>query len=165
VWRNPVLDRYETGRWFDRVVVPLAFGSLFLLFLLRAGWFRDTVRYTLQGIALAPVFIAAIRYHRRWPFRVLNWKWVRHIGTLSYTLYLVHYMVLLEVENRLGWGRVPTLALSLLIALAIAQLVHWLIERPIAGLRRKLSGIERGRPPARPADARPAPGAAVAGPG
>src|SRR5213075_526599 len=59
---NPVLDRMPfTDRTWRRVLLPLGVTLLLVTFVVRDFGFRETVRYTLQGIALVPVFVVAIR--------------------------------------------------------------------------------------------------------
>jgi peptidoglycan/LPS O-acetylase OafA/YrhL len=150
---NPIL---ETPRGSDRVwkyvALPAGLVLLFLTFLLRAPWFRETIRYTLQGVALTPVFVAAIRFPSWGPFRLLNTRPLTFIGALSYTLYLTHQVVIMALLDRF-----PTLganalgAVALAIAVAIAYAVHVLVEKPCAKLRRRLSG-GRGRRRSRSAE-------------
>ncbi len=58
------------------------------------------------------------------------WQW---LGALSYPLYLFHPLVLHQLEQAqlgLSWGGWPRFALCLLLSLAIAQLLHHVVERP-----------------------------------
>lgn len=134
---NPMLDpwRGTAARW--RV---LFFGGCALMVFsvaYRADWFRETLRYTLQGIALVPMFVVAIRDPQWGPMRLLNWAPVRRVGLLSYSLYLCHQVILVLV-----WVASPTMnkllsgSLSLALALLFSTaMLHW-IERP-AGRARK----------------------------
>ena len=60
------------------------------------------------------------------------------IGTLSYSLYLIHQTVLITVQRLTYSHPVPQATLSLLIATGIAWGIYQLIERPCAKLRRQL---------------------------
>ena len=138
---NPMLDRPRLpAPWFRWLVLPAGAALLIFCFVYRAPWFRETLRYSLQGIGLTPIFIGAMREPGFLPFRLLNLRPVRRMGVLSYTLYLVHQVVLYSVER---WqGRAPALllaALALLVSLLAAELVHRAIERPCARLRRRLA--------------------------
>ena len=141
VFYNPTMDRwYPAERRWRYLYVPLAVAALLLSFLYRNGVFRDTVRYSLQGLALMPIFIAAIRFPHWLPFRVLNTRPMELIGRLSYSLYLLHYGALEFV-----WRHLPTIgavaqglsAFGLSVALAAA--IYVFIERPCANLRRRLT--------------------------
>jgi peptidoglycan/LPS O-acetylase OafA/YrhL len=149
VGMNPVLDppigREGLWKW---LLLPAGIALLLVTFLFRASWFRETIRYSLQGIALTPVFVSAVRFPRWLPFRALNAKPVALVGVLSYTLYLAHEVALLGLyswfpaANR--WA-VATSAFA--IAFAVALAVHRFVERPTARLRQRLT---RGVPVARP---------------
>jgi peptidoglycan/LPS O-acetylase OafA/YrhL len=149
---NPVLDRVRVGDGVLRfVLVPLALVGLAASFVIRDPWFQETVAYTVQGICLFPLFIAAVHLSTWGPFRVLNLGWVKFVGVLSYSIYLVHPAVLWGVNE---WARpVPALAqavLGLAITLAIAYGIYLAVEKPAARLRRRLS---RALIPPRPAEA------------
>lgn len=81
------------------VMLPLSLVVLLGSFVLREVAFRETWRYTVQGLALLPVFIAVIRHPDWLPFRFLNWPWVRHLGVVSYAFYLVHSLVLASLMD------------------------------------------------------------------
>src|ERR1700681_1796400 len=77
-------------RWAALMAVPV----LLLTFLYRNEVFRDTWLYTFQSIALLPLFAYVIRDRFSLAFRALNLRWLAELGTLSYSLYLVHAVVL-----------------------------------------------------------------------
>jgi peptidoglycan/LPS O-acetylase OafA/YrhL len=138
---NPVLHDPLHG-WFLRRMkwlVPLCVVVLLGTFLVREQSFRETLRYTLQGLALIPLFIAAIHYQKSWPVLFLNLPVVRFLGVLSYTLYLCHDVIMETVARVRMTGGFVTGAVSLACALAFATLVHYWIERPCTKIRRRLS--------------------------
>jgi len=141
VWHNPVLDApLLAEKWWKRLLLPGALGVLAACLVVRGEVFRETLRYTLQGLALAPVMIAAIRF-RHWPlFRPLNWRPVAFLGVLSYSFYLVHFAVISAVQ-RIAPGLDALLQglLALAIALALAALMYRYVERPCARLRQRLT--------------------------
>jgi peptidoglycan/LPS O-acetylase OafA/YrhL len=69
----------------------------------RDAYFRETFRYSLQGLALMPVFYFAIKYAAHFPFTLLNHSWVARIGVYSYAMYLVHYIVIKLIEKNVPW--------------------------------------------------------------
>jgi peptidoglycan/LPS O-acetylase OafA/YrhL len=102
VYRNPVRDRVPGSESLWRIlVVPLAVLALLLTLFVRAEWFRETLRYSLQGMALIPLFAAAIRFPGWLVFRWLNWRPVAFLGVLSYSLYLVHFGAIFIVRDAL----------------------------------------------------------------
>jgi peptidoglycan/LPS O-acetylase OafA/YrhL len=140
VWNNPVLDRPLFSDATLKVrVLPAALLVLAACLVIRGNAFRDTLRYSLQGIALTAVFISAIRLPRWGAFRLLNCRVAILIGTLSYSLYLVHQIVIFTVERILvSWWPALQAALSLAIAMAIAWAIYQVIEKPCARLRQRL---------------------------
>lgn len=61
-------------------------------------------------------------------------KFTVFLGTISYSLYLIHYtlcvkVVLAQLENR-GWGLIPASAVALLVGLLVASIITFRIERP-----------------------------------
>jgi peptidoglycan/LPS O-acetylase OafA/YrhL len=138
---NPVLHDplYE---WFLRRMtwlLPLCLAVLLGTFLYRGDSFRETLRYTLQGLALIPLFIAAIHYQKSWPVVLLNLPFVRFLGVLSYSLYLCHFIFLENIERVWATNPVLTGAVSLACALCFATFVHYWIERPCTRIRKRLS--------------------------
>jgi peptidoglycan/LPS O-acetylase OafA/YrhL len=139
---NPMLEEPSQTyrRVWRNVFLPLGLAVLLFSFTYRAPWFRETLRYTLQGLALTPLFVVAMREPRLGPFRLLNLPAVRHIGVLSYSLYLVHHVVIYAVEAQLPEIHVVARGLlCLALSLVLAESVHRLIERPCARLRRRLA--------------------------
>ena len=125
-----------------QVLLPLGLVTLAVCFALGGHLgLRESVRYSLQGIALMPVFVAAVRYPDAPLFRPLNWAPVRHLGTLSYSLYLLHGVVINAfAQTTLS---VPVrVACEMALSIAAAQTICWLIERPCARLRARLSTEE-----------------------
>jgi peptidoglycan/LPS O-acetylase OafA/YrhL len=125
-------------------ILPLGVIVLLGTFLERDDGFRETLRYTLQGLALIPLFIAAMHYQMSWPVQFLNLSTVRFLGVLSYSLYLCHSIIMASVER--NWSANPVLAgaISLAGALAFATLVHYWIERPCTRIRKRLSKVMIG---------------------
>ena len=74
-------------------------------------------------------------------FAWLNHPAVRYVGVLTYTLYLVHLIVLLKLQSvfpSAASGRLIAAAITLVVSLTIAVTIHHLIEKPLARLRKRL---------------------------
>jgi len=133
---NPALDaagaRLGTG---VKALALVAGTSLLLLCLLvRDAAFRETLRYTLQGVAFLPIFWLAVR-HPTWPvFAPLNWRPAVLMGKLSYTFYLAHFFFL-EVVASLLQQQVVVALVAFGCSLLFAYLVYLGVERPCARLR------------------------------
>jgi len=159
-WRNPAIDpiRHGTERRHQIVSAGLAAAGLLALgatVVFRAPWFRETVRYSIQGIALLPIFQAAVRYPHWLAFRPLNWAPIRTLGVLSYSIYLVHFLVLMIVARYFGKSHLILNGVGFPLSLALAALMHVAIERPSARLKTLWTAQPSGRenrdiPPAHP---------------
>lgn len=138
---NPVLDApYGSDRLWKYFLLPAGITLLLFAFVYRSPEFRYTFRYTIQGIGLYSVFIAAIRFPDWGLFQVLNWSWMRFIGLLSYSLYLVHDIVLQLVYLYLPQLHMAVQgAISLLISFTLAYAMYRYIELPCGKLRKQLS--------------------------
>jgi peptidoglycan/LPS O-acetylase OafA/YrhL len=111
-----------------------------LSFAYRGPVFRETFRYSIQGIALYPVFIVAVRYPAWGPFRLLNHPALSFLGALSYPAYLLHH-VLLNALSLLSPDHAPLRALvALTLTFALAYVIHELVEKPCLRLRKRISG-------------------------
>jgi len=124
VWNNPALDKPQTRpHLWKYLILPAAFAALLACLVYRAPAFRETWRYSIQGVALTFVFIAAIRF-ADWPlFRFLSLKPVAFIGVLSYSMYLVHQVLIDAIGNLLPQAHPLQRAV---IALAATVCVAWL---------------------------------------
>jgi peptidoglycan/LPS O-acetylase OafA/YrhL len=142
VWANPVLDRAPINeRMLKFVWLPLGLAAVVASLIPRAPSFEQTFRYTLQSFGLFPFFIAAVRWHDRGLFRLLNLRPVRYLGLLSYSLYLMHMFGLWAAGQ---WTNMPLLLNGVVVfavLTVLAVLIHRFIEKPCAGLRRRLSAI------------------------
>jgi peptidoglycan/LPS O-acetylase OafA/YrhL len=144
VWGNPMLDgggrdsSSVQSRVWMLVALPIAVVTLLATFLIRDPGFRETLRYTLQGLALGPIFVCAIRWPEALVFRPLNLRAVRFVGTLSYSLYLLHFVILNLLEAHTGLPRVPRAVVAFGIALVLSWGIYELVEKPCAKLRKRL---------------------------
>ena len=132
-----------------RVLYPTLIGCAICLgvsFIWRDPMFRSTLRYTLQGVALMPVFYYAVQNSDHFIFRPLNSWVVRKIGIYSYTLYLVH-LVILNALWRAGFTQDGAIAaaLAMILSLIWAALVYELAEKPLHGLRARLNSLRPAR--------------------
>ena len=124
-----------------------------LTFAYRNQIFRDTIRYSLQSIALMPVFFLITLPRENIVTRFLEWRVLRHLGRLSYSMYLIHHTLFHHFYHY----RRPGLLLAcviFLLSFGYAQAMRTLIELPIQraqGCRAK----EKGRAGVVPIDARP----------
>jgi peptidoglycan/LPS O-acetylase OafA/YrhL len=134
------LHRAPTMSVCQWVVLATAVATLLLTLLYRDPTFRETIRYSLQGLALMPLFYFAVRFSNNQPFRHLNSPLAITLGTFSYAIYLIHYVVI-----KLIAANAPAIAAksfilfptALLISIAFAAAVDRFVDSYFRQLRRK----------------------------
>lgn len=147
---NPVLDRIPAAHartdWTVAVVcIAVLIGTL----LYRDETFRLTARYTLQSLAIAPLIYLAVARSERRPFRWLNAAPLAYIGTISYTIYLFHHIILLGIAKhwpQLHWSGLMLAGAAL--TLAVAEPMRRWVDTPFARLRKVLHRKSAAHAPA-----------------
>jgi peptidoglycan/LPS O-acetylase OafA/YrhL len=123
------------NRWADKLLNPLLFTFSVVYILILApclsarfeGRYEWPVGYTLRGLFISIVLLYVVRKPISLPGRILNLGFLRHVGIISYSLYL--------------WQQMFTGPYSFLFPLnifaifACAELSYFLVERPSLGLR------------------------------
>lgn len=130
VWEE---DRFN--RWANKLLHPLLFASSVLYivilapclsarFAARYDW---PIGYTLRGALISIVLLYVVRKPLSFSGRILNLRVLRHVGIISYSLYLWQQMFT---------GPFSFLfPLNIVIVFACAELSYFLIERPSLRLR------------------------------
>jgi peptidoglycan/LPS O-acetylase OafA/YrhL len=136
-----LLELKECAGLMRRLESPYAFlGAALLLaatFLVRNAEFRETARYTVQGITFIPIFFAIIFVPRFALLRaalanpILVW-----IGKLSYSLYLWHLPAFNLLEFVYPQMRpIEQYSLAVVLSFAVASLSYYGIEKRFLALR------------------------------
>lgn len=146
--QTPACERIFERKRLELYIAPVCLVTLLLTFVVRNPVFRETLRYTLQGLAIGPLLYYVVRYPETWIGRLLNTAVLSYIGLLSYSLYLIHAVVLLHLQRVIS-GEVASGALSLLIAITLAFITRVLIEKPTDKLRARLRHRDAVPPHAR----------------
>jgi peptidoglycan/LPS O-acetylase OafA/YrhL len=140
VVKNPAreLDRsgaMSVGQW---AILLVAAAGLALSLLYRDAAFRETARYSIQGLSLMPVFYFAVRFAGHPLFRPLNSPWAVRLGVYSYAIYLVHYVAMRVIATHVPAiaGR-PFLMLpsALLVSIAYAAAIDRIVDPYFRRLR------------------------------
>lgn len=140
LWRNP---------WLGRIAAPMsrrdwATAALCVLVLLATFLYRDeafrlTLRFTLQSVAIAGLIFLAVAHATEWPFRWLNARPLVYFGSISYTVYLSHHLILLGLAKHWPqWGWFGLTASGALLTVLVAEPMRRWVEQPCAELRRRL---------------------------
>jgi len=123
----------------------LACAGLLLLiatFCWRDEAYRQTFRYSLQSLALIPVFYYVVASPAAWQTRWLTWKPLRWLGWISYTVYLVHFGIQEKLQIYTSWPPFWIGVAALALSLLAAQAVRHFIDIPLrhrAHSRRKVA--------------------------
>ncbi|MFZ2989210.1 acyltransferase family protein [Ideonella sp.] len=118
----------------------LSVGILLLLLSLtyRNPIFRESLRYTIQGVGIALIFHSLIETDTP-KFSLFTNSIVIWLGAVSYSLYLWHWLCLIALEN--AWPILMSTWIGhlifVLLSLAVAHLSHRFIERPLLTLGRR----------------------------
>jgi peptidoglycan/LPS O-acetylase OafA/YrhL len=141
----------------DRLILPrkgqtMAFlGALLVLatsLLPRSIIYKESLRYTVQALALYVIFSFIISNIGHWSVRWLEWKPLRYLGWISYVLYLSHDFILNVLTRRWPDRFTFTGPLAFLISLVFATLVRYTLELPLQRLRARLrhTSVSAGQP-------------------
>ena len=146
---NPVFgDRPLLAR--RRQFAGFAVAMLLLLGTLvpRSYLYRESLRYTLQALALYVIFSFVVANARHWSVAWLEWLPLRYIGWISYVLYLSHDFILNVVSTRYPGHPRLLGPLAFVIAVAFATAMRYSLELPLQRLRARFRRVPESAPTA-----------------
>jgi len=112
----------------------------------RSEIYRESLRYTVQALALYAVFGFVVSHAKHWSVAWLEWTPLRYLGWISYVLYLSHDF-LLNVVNALAhrsmWLVGP---LVFAISVAFATVIRYSLELPLQRLRARFRRVPEKDP-------------------
>ena len=120
------------------ICVAVSIAALLFSLLYRNPEFRETWRYTLQGVAMMPLFYFAISHSKLWLFKPLNWKPLVFIGKISYTFYLSHFVIIYIASKLLGDTFFAKNVVALVGTIIFSTVMYYYVEQHFASLRKKL---------------------------
>ncbi len=128
----------------------LAFAGAVLLLVAslfpRSYVYKESLRYTIQALALYVVFSFVISHIRHWSVAWLEWLPLRYIGWISYVLYLSHDFILDVLTDRSPdrlWVRA---LLGFVLAVAFATVMRYVLELPLQSLRARFRRVPEADP-------------------
>jgi len=107
--------------------------------------FRDRVSFIADPLlaAILIVELIALRGHSWW--RWTNWRWVRYLGRISYSVYLYQQMVVGVPEKLLPYrNEVVQLIAAVALVTGVASLSHFYVERPFLRLKTRFKRTAAG---------------------
>jgi peptidoglycan/LPS O-acetylase OafA/YrhL len=159
VLKNPVRDlrrsnaasTMSAAQW---ALLALGGGTTLFTLVYRDATFRETYRYSIQGLALMPIFYFAVRFSGNWLFHCLNSPWAITLGVYSYAIYLIHLIVIWAM-----FTSTPSIAnkpyiilpIALVTSIAYAAAIDRFVDPYFRRLRHafRTTGFDRGQPPRR----------------
>jgi peptidoglycan/LPS O-acetylase OafA/YrhL len=95
---------------------------------------------SIQGFGFANLLLQSVLFPKEIFFRPLNWAWIRHLGVLSYSIYIWQMMFCGTGESVFGvkgawWVRFPAWIVASIMA---AHASYYLLEKPLFRLRERL---------------------------
>lgn len=148
LWYGFLLGVLAYWTWRDNSLAPL-FAGYALIIGVAAGFTSDVFALICVLTAIA-LLLAGVSGQIS---NLLSWKWLQFLGTVSYSLYLIHnpitgatfragYMLTARTltTEALWW------AISLIACIATAAVVYLLVERPSLAIARKIDiGVQPTR--------------------
>jgi peptidoglycan/LPS O-acetylase OafA/YrhL len=134
---NPWYKEDREASFLNKFKGTWALAGLFVVLgtlLFRSPNFRETARYTLQGIALYPIFFYCGAARGRLVPRILEFKPLMAIGHLSYAMYLIHDLALQTLQGHVMKGLFLSGCVAFLLTTAYALLMRTLVENPLRKL-------------------------------
>ncbi|GGD43107.1 acyltransferase family protein [Aureimonas glaciei] len=155
LWTSPLLLEFvaglllatvlqPAGRFLGLVLITLA--AVALAAIGAANWFEPEWRILAWGIPSAMIVAGALAIERAgaWPTRAL--KPLEAIGDASYSLYLLHGLVIAFAHRLIGDGLMVNLAI-VVASIGIALVSFHLFERPVGRFLGRV-GSQKDRPSA-----------------
>jgi peptidoglycan/LPS O-acetylase OafA/YrhL len=135
LWKEPRFHKW-IERFLKPVLISLAVCYIAILSPLLSARFQARyewpVGYTMRAMLISLVLLYFVKKPMSGPGRVLNYALVRHIGVISYSLYLWQQMFTGAQSLRF-----PINIVSIIVC---AELSYFLVERPTLRLRDRLMG-------------------------
>lgn len=129
------------------VAIPLGLLAISSALALQLGaTYRDAVGFVIDPLLVVVLIVQTIAYPAAGFGPVLNWGWIRYLGTISYSVYLYQQLVVDPVRKlTAGWPAISLLA-TILAVMAMASASYWIVERPFLRLKARFETGGSGRP-------------------
>jgi peptidoglycan/LPS O-acetylase OafA/YrhL len=146
--RSDAASTMSAAQW---ALLAIGIGALLFTLVYRDATFRETYRYSIQGLALVPIFYFAVRFSGNGLFRHLNSPWAVTLGVYSYAIYLLHLVVIwVMITSIPSIAQKPYIVLpvTLVISIAYAAAIDRFVDPYFRQLRHgfRTVGFDRGQP-------------------
>jgi peptidoglycan/LPS O-acetylase OafA/YrhL len=126
--KNEFLERNKLG------LAVAGFAVIAISLLIRNGHYRETLRYTVEGVCLFPIFYYIVSTPTSKVARFLQLPPMRWLGWTSYTIYLVS---IISIDIVTKYTRLPPIAAGVVAAVGaglFGELMRRLVENPLRRL-------------------------------
>ncbi|MCJ8208241.1 acyltransferase [Mucilaginibacter sp. RS28] len=124
----------------NKLVFIVALAVQLLCLVVRDATFRNTLRYSLQGLSLfilVPAIVNINAYH--WLKEIFSNKALVFIGKLSYSIYLMHMLAVNALMPIKTAGHTILYILAVTgVTLTLSLSSYYLVEKPLGKLRKRL---------------------------
>jgi peptidoglycan/LPS O-acetylase OafA/YrhL len=105
--------------------------------LVRGSSYWNVEGFTVESALCAALIVQMVVFGSRLPWKWINWRWVRFVGTVSYSWYLYNAIGPDAVNHSFlshTWLRAPA---GLVAGLLLASASYFIVERPFLKLKAK----------------------------
>jgi peptidoglycan/LPS O-acetylase OafA/YrhL len=108
--------------------------------------YRNVVGFAIDPVLVALLIAQVIALRESWLWRWLNWRWVRYLGTLSYSIYLYQQVVIHPVQQAFMSYPLPVmLGATLATVILLASASYHFVEQPFLRLKNTIASPSAGR--------------------
>lgn len=145
---NPAVARAAaaTNRRRDGWAAAAGIVLILMTLVVRDEGFRETLRYTVQSLAVLAVMRFVVRFPGSALGRILNLRPVAWLGRISYAFYLIHFTILIECERR-GLGQFARILIALPLSAGLAWALHRCVDPRAFTIRDRIVERRRSRRP------------------
>lgn len=102
--------------------------------------YRNSVGFLVDPLLVGAIMIQLIAFHRTGWWSWMNWSWLRHLGRISYSVYLYQQLGPTLVRRLAApYPRPVRFVIGALAVTACASLSYWVVERPFLIWKERLS--------------------------
>jgi len=124
--------------WVSVLTVGLLVTSIALGEIYGTGY-RDLVGFALDPLLIAVIIVQAMALRASPAWSWLNWRPVRYLGTLSYSIYLYQQVVVEPAKTLLASQGIAVQLVGVLVAVVLAAAASYhVVERPFLALKDRL---------------------------
>jgi peptidoglycan/LPS O-acetylase OafA/YrhL len=136
LWNNPRFDRpHPLLRRYSGLLATAALGVLIGTMASKSYVFREAIRYTVQGICLYAIFYFCISHIQHPTVHWLENKYLRYLGWLSYSLYLIHKTIAACVNQYIPPSDYLLASITLALSILYAVGIRYAVELPLQRVR------------------------------